>query len=62
MTPESHLDTRITDALDAIREVLRVFGAPGDHGYETPEGRALFALSQCRVGLHQAARQSGGDA
>lgn len=62
MTPEPRLAPRITDALDAIKEVLRVFGAPGDHGYDTPEGKALFALSQCRVGLHQVGRQGGGEA
>ncbi len=29
-----------TAAIDGIR---RVFGAPGDHGYDTPEGQALYA-------------------
>jgi hypothetical protein len=38
MTPE--LQTLLT----AVQEVHRAFGAPGDYGYEKPEGKALYAL------------------
>lgn len=34
------------DISACIRDVRAAFGAPGDYGYETREGRALFALYQ----------------
>ena len=36
---------RVRAAIDGIKAA---FGAPGDHGYETREGKALFALYQAR--------------
>jgi hypothetical protein len=33
--------SRILDAIDGIK---RAFGAPGDFGYDTPQGQALFDL------------------
>lgn len=30
--------------LEAIHDIHKAFGAPGDFGYETPEGAALFHL------------------
>lgn len=45
---ETELLTRI---LDAIAEVHKVFGAPGDFGYETPQGIALFRLYKLRPEL-----------
>lgn len=38
----------------AIDEIKRVFGAPGHHGYGTPEGEALFRLFRAQVALHNA--------
>jgi len=42
----------VRDAIAAIKQVRRAFGAPGDHGYDTPQGDALFALYA--AGLAQA--------
>lgn len=36
---------KIRAAIDGVRAA---FGAPGDHGYDTREGKALFALYQAR--------------
>jgi len=38
-------------ALEAINEVHRAFGAPGNFGYSTKEGKALFILYQARSEL-----------
>lgn len=35
----------------AVDQVKQAFGAPGDHGYETKEGRALFALYKARAAM-----------
>lgn len=35
------------DIQDAIDAVHKAFGAPGDWGYGTPKGDALFALYRC---------------
>lgn len=32
--------------VDAIHDIHAAFGAPGDYGYETPKGKALYALYQ----------------
>jgi len=29
---------------NAITTIKSAFGAPGDHGYDTPQGKALYAL------------------
>ncbi|BBF92387.1 hypothetical protein [Blastochloris tepida] len=34
----------IKDQLDRIAELRTVYGAPGDHGYDTPAGDALYRL------------------
>lgn len=41
----------VRDAIDAIR---RAFGAPGDHGYGTPQGDALFELYKQRAAVADA--------
>lgn len=38
-------------ACDAIRDIYYAFGAPGHHGYETPEGKALYALYRAEASL-----------
>ena len=38
---------RCDDAIEAIR---KAFGAPGGYGYETAEGKALYALYQAGAG------------
>lgn len=41
----------VRDAIDAIR---RAFGAPGDYGYGTPQGEALFELYKQRAAVADA--------
>lgn len=38
---------KIDALVKAAEQVYRAFGAPGDWGYNTPKGDALFAL--CRA-------------
>lgn len=42
--------TRIADEIDNMR---KVFGAPGDHGYNTAEGQALYGLYMAWAKLKQ---------
>ena len=44
----------LTKLFDAVHQVKRAFGAPGDFGYETREGKALYALYAAVVELRQA--------
>lgn len=37
--------------VEAVNATLKAFGAPGDHGYGTPEGQALFELHKARAAL-----------
>mgnify|MGYP000888566680 CR=1 FL=1 len=37
-------NARLTDLLNAAQMVRDAFGAPGDYGYETAQGRALYEL------------------
>lgn len=39
---------------EQITAVLAAFGAPGDYGYETREGKALFALYRFQAELRAA--------
>lgn len=41
-----------------ITAIHAAFGAPGDHGYESREGKALFELYKFQVELRAAIRQS----
>lgn len=43
----------------AIDGVHRAFGAPGDHGYGTPAGDALFELYKQRAALADALDAAG---
>ena len=43
----------IEDMLDAVDQVKAAFGAPGDFGYETREGKALYALYRAALPLRQ---------
>lgn len=45
------LTSAIASTIDAIEQIKRAFGAPGDHGYGTPEGDALFALYRSYAAL-----------
>jgi hypothetical protein len=45
----------VRDAIDAIH---RAFGAPGDHGYGTPQGDALFELYKQRAAVADALQAS----
>lgn len=39
---------------EKIEGLKKAFGAPGDHGYETREGRALYELYMAWAKLNQA--------
>lgn len=43
----------LTETIKTIEAVHKVFGAPGDYGYDTPEGDALFALYRLLHKLRQ---------
>ncbi|MED5549033.1 MAG: hypothetical protein VX529_06695 [Pseudomonadota bacterium] len=45
---------------NAMGDIGKVFGAPGDYGYGTKEGDALFALSKARAALWSALQDSDG--
>lgn len=45
------LAVKLQDALANIDAVHAAFGAPGDYGYETPKGRALYALYRLLIRL-----------
>lgn len=42
------------EADSQIAAIHSAFGAPGDYGYESREGKALFALYKCQVELRDA--------
>lgn len=52
MTGVADNSAAIIAVLEAIEQVRRAFGAPGDHGYGTREGQALYKLYMARPGLH----------
>lgn len=37
----------ITAAADKLNRTLRGFAAPGDYGYDTPEGQFLLEMYRC---------------
>ena len=41
---------------EQISAIKTAFGAPGDYGYETREGKALFALFKVQAQLREAIR------
>jgi hypothetical protein len=41
-----------------INAIHTAFGAPGDHGYESREGKALYELYKFQVELRAAIRQA----
>jgi len=43
------MEPKLETLLRAVDEARRAFGAPGDYGYETREGQALFALYRARA-------------
>lgn len=59
-----NLRARIAALLDLIRQtdiaidkIHAAFGAPGDYGYESREGKALFGLYCLRAGLLKKAEE-----
>lgn len=42
-------DRKLGALLEAVDQLKRAFGAPGDYGYGTKEGDALFALYKARA-------------
>lgn len=48
----------LTKALEAIKKAHTAFGAPGDYGYGTPQGDALFGLCQMEVEIHNHLRRA----
>lgn len=49
----------LREASERITEVKRAFGAPGDYGYGTAEGNALYELYVFRSKLLNALRAPG---
>ena len=41
---------------EQIAQIKGAFGAPGDHGYESREGQALYALYKFQVELREVIR------
>lgn len=52
MSNSTSLHQLISRTANAIAEVKKAFGAPGDFGYGTPEGRALLELYNLRPVLN----------
>ena len=49
MTASADLLNKMANAIDAVHSA---FGAPGDYGYGSMEGDALFALYRLRIDIH----------
>lgn len=49
MNDETH--TLLCDAVNTITMLKAVFGAPGEHGYNTPEGQALYGLYRLQADI-----------
>jgi hypothetical protein len=47
---------------EQITAIKTAFGAPGDYGYDTREGKALFALFKAQVELRAAIDEARTDA
>ena len=45
----AEMEAALKAAEDAIAAIKAAFGAPGDYGYGTPQGDALFALYKARI-------------
>lgn len=62
-----NIPPEIANLLAAVDQVHRAFGPPGDFGYATPEGEALYALYRAASNFRAARyvppsrRQGGGD-
>lgn len=54
MTTSKSMQNLLVDIANAIGEVKSAFGAPGDYGYNTGEGLALFNLYKLRPEIHDA--------
>lgn len=54
MSGPTSLQKLTVEIASAIGEVKSAFGAPGDHGYNTREGRALFELYKLQPELSTA--------
>jgi hypothetical protein len=46
--PEMVPVMQLVEMMDAVDGVLQAFGAPGDYGYATDQGKALFKLHNVR--------------
>ncbi len=44
-----------------ISAIHKAFGVPGDYGYESREGQALFALYKFQIELREAIQQAEGN-
>ena len=55
----------LLDAATAVNEQIsamhRAFGSPGDYGYESREGKALFGLYRAQVDLRSAIAEAEKD-
>lgn len=57
--PELYEMARAAD--DQITAIHEALGAPGDYGYESPAGRALYALYKFQVELRAALAKARGE-
>jgi hypothetical protein len=46
--------TALKVADEQINSIHKAFGAPGDHGYGTPEGKALYELYKSQLTIRSA--------
>jgi len=49
--PREQLTAAIAEIMQAVDQVHKAFGAPGDYGYDTTEGKALIRLYRAQVVL-----------
>lgn len=54
MSRHGSLLARVDEAIAAIH---KAFGAPGNYGYEHPQGKALYSLYRAHLAVSQALRE-----
>lgn len=52
-----NISETLRGAEEAISAIYKAFGSPGDYGYETKEGKALFALYRFQASVLSSALQ-----
>jgi hypothetical protein len=49
--------TMLSETLIIIETIHRAFGAPGDYGYNSAQGKALYALYKLTPDIHEALKR-----